>query len=253
MRSEAGTGPSAGHQPQPGRRMEGSHQQVHRHHAGQRRCSPVRPSRACPAGRPRRPPVSSAMVAKVGAAANDRNSAAPRRSAAAGRPSFLTPSAAGRTCYRCSKASGRCRLVAVVVAHPFHRVVQPPLSPRPLGVRSSILIGAHHHLDAAPVGRIGVEDLARLVLHEYADARQLLVEGRCRRNCSRPALVHLLRREAHAEIMVEVVAVRRHPIELPAHAPAEALDFGQRRAETAMKVMSRCARWTIMPSLWSAM
>ena len=39
-----------------------------------------------------------------------------------------------------------------------------------------------------------------------------------------------LRREADAEVVVEVAAVRRHPLELPAHALAKALDLGQRRA-----------------------
>ena len=44
------------------------------------------------------------------------------------------------------------------------------------------------------------------------------------------ALGHFLRREADAEIVVEAVAVRGHPLEAPAHASAEALDLGERRA-----------------------
>ena len=40
----------------------------------------------------------------------------------------------------------------------------------------------------------------------------------------------LLGREADVEVAVEVVARRRDPVELPAHALPEALDLGQRRA-----------------------
>ena len=38
---------------------------------------------------------------------------------------------------------------------------------------------------------------------------------------------HFFRREADAEVVVEIAAVRRHPLELPAHALAKALDVGQ--------------------------
>lgn len=47
-------------------------------------------------------------------------------------------------------------------------------SPRPLGVRLSSLYVPHHHLDAAAIGRIGVEDIARFVLVEHADAGPFL-------------------------------------------------------------------------------
>src|SRR5262245_28604358 len=39
----------------------------------------------------------------------------------------------------------------------------------------------------------------------------------------------LLLREAHTEIMIEAVGIRRDPVEAPAHAPAEALDLAVRR------------------------
>ena len=44
------------------------------------------------------------------------------------------------------------------------------------------------------------------------------------------ALRHLLLRERHVEVSVEVAAVGRHPIEPPAHPFLERLDLGQRRS-----------------------
>jgi hypothetical protein len=59
------------------------------------------------------------------------------------------------------------------MAHPLHRVGKAFLGAAP-GRQVEHPIGAHQHLDAAAVGRIGVEDDAGLVLHEYADAGQLI-------------------------------------------------------------------------------
>ena len=92
-----------------------------------------------------------------------------------------------------ARAGGRRRLVAVVVAHPFHLVGHVALVAA-LGREVEHAVGAHHHLDAAAEGRVGVEDLARVVLVEHADAGRLLArEAASCRSCSRPRRRRALR------------------------------------------------------------
>eukprot|EP01136_Pigoraptor_vietnamica_P030119 Opistho-1_new@88919 len=146
------------------------------------------------------------------------------RSAVAGCASGLRM-AAGAGCRHL-----RCRRVAVVVAHPLHLVGHVALVAAP-GREVQQVVGAHHHLHAAPVGRVGVEDVARVVLEKGADARRLLD----REGAHRVVVVDLaarlhLRRKADVEVVVEVAAVRGQPGKAPAHALAETLDAGQRRA-----------------------
>ena len=76
-----------------------------------------------------------------------------------------------------------------------------------------------------------MEDVVVLVLVEDADA------GRLRTGKFNASVVvfhsasgELLRREGGLVVVVEIRAVGRHPIELPAHAVLEGFDLGQRRA-----------------------
>src|SRR2546423_5647004 len=111
--------------------------------------------------------------------------------------------------------------VAVVVTHPLHLVVHVPLVAA-LGREVQHVVRAHHHLHAAPVGRVGVKDIARVVFVEDADAWPFLrCEGPLAVVVVELALGHFLRREGDAEVAVEVGAMRGHPLELPAHAPAK--------------------------------
>jgi hypothetical protein len=75
-----------------------------------------------------------------------------------------------------------------------------------------------------------MEDLARVILPEDADAGHFLTRGRATEIVVGRAIGHLVGHEADVEISIKVVAVRRHPRELPAHSLAETLDLGQRRA-----------------------
>src|SRR6516164_4166357 len=61
--------------------------------------------------------------------------------------------------------------VAIAVAHPGH-LVRPGLVAS-LGHEIEVVISGVHHVEAARVARIGVEDGAGRVLVEHADARQL--------------------------------------------------------------------------------
>jgi len=51
-----------------------------------------------------------------------------------------------------------------------------------------------------------------------------------------------------AVVAVEVVPVRRDPLEAPPHPPLELLDLRRPRPKTPTGVTSRCARWTRLPS-----
>lgn len=121
----------------------------------------------------------------------------------------------------------RRRLIAIVMADPFHLVF---------------------HVSLVTAFR----DLARIVLEKDADAGPLFVRVWPFAVIVVDMAAGVFRREADLEIVVEVGAMRGHPFELPSHALPEAFDLGERRTETATNVTSRCARCTIMPSLWSA-
>ena len=90
--------------------------------------------------------------------------------ACAGRPCFMMPRSLNR---RSTNVQPARLLVAVVMAHPGHGEVEPVLVAA-LGREVEQPVGVHHHLHAAAVGRVGVEDLARVVLPEDADAGHLL-------------------------------------------------------------------------------
>ena len=78
-------------------------------------------------------------------------------------------------------------------------------------------VAAEEHLAAARKGRIGVEDLAKLVPVEHAAARHFVdYAGAIPIVVVRLAVGDLLRCERHVEVEVEVVAVRRHPLDRPA-------------------------------------
>src|SRR5439155_25863306 len=70
----------------------------------------------------------------------------------------------------------RAILISVVVAHPCHALARFLVAA--LGRKVEQVVGAHHHLHTAPVGGVGVEDLAGVILVEHADAGQFIrLEG----------------------------------------------------------------------------
>jgi hypothetical protein len=73
----------------------------------------------------------------------------------------------------------RRRVIAVVVAHPLHLVLQVSLVTAH-GRKIEHVVGAHHHLYAASVGRVGMEDFVRIALEEHANAGPFLVGERPR-------------------------------------------------------------------------
>src|SRR5829696_4699526 len=73
------------------------------------------------------------------------------------------------------RSRNRFRLVAVMMPHPLHLVRHVALI-TPLGYEIQHVVRAHHHFDAAPVRRISVKDIARVVLVEHADTWHFLAQ-----------------------------------------------------------------------------
>ena len=107
----------------------------------------------------------------------------------------------------------------------------------------------------ARVRRIGVEDVAAVVLVEDADAGQLveavlLVDPFI-------VVVELARRqvllgEGHVVVEVEIASVGRNEIELPAHALLVGFEVGELPARHRDERSRRdCLRWRFAPSTWS--
>src|SRR5205085_12466242 len=100
-----------------------------------------------------------------------------------------------------------------------------------LGRQIEVLVVDAEGVDAAREGRIRAEDLALLVLEEDAHALALRGEGILLDEVvERLFLLHFLGREGDVEVPVEIVAVRRIPLEAPAHAPVIRRDLGVGRA-----------------------
>src|SRR5436190_6288868 len=96
---------------------------------------------------------------------------------------------------------GQLRLVAVVVAHPFHLVEGVPFV-SPLRRQVEQAVGSHHHLHTASVSRIGVKGTARFVLPKHADSRPFLERMWPRAVViGKLALGHFFRCEADAEVI----------------------------------------------------
>ena len=76
---------------------------------------------------------------------------------------------------RCTARTG-CRRgrIAVMVTHPRHLVGYISFIAALRGKIQQV-VGAHHHLYAAPVGRIGVKDRAGVILIEDADAGHFFI------------------------------------------------------------------------------
>src|SRR5262249_28621470 len=137
--------------------------------------------------------------------------------------------------------------------HPLHGVAQAGLV-APFRCEVEIVIGAVEHVEPARVTGIGVEDRARVIAIEHADAGTLAA----------PALADaviviglalglLLRRLAHLVALIGVVAERRYPFEGAAHALPESLELLERRArdrdegDIALRQMDREAIETVGP------
>src|ERR1700731_1835166 len=120
------------------------------------------------------------------------------------------------------------------------------------GHEVEIVVSVHRRLGAACVSGVGVEDFSVLVLVKHADSGRFRT-GECPQI---EVIVHLalgefLLGERHMIVSVEIVAVRRHPVEAPAHAFLNAAILGYGAREIAANDTSRCARCTSAPSVWS--
>jgi hypothetical protein len=92
-------------------------------------------------------------------------------------------------------------------------------------------VGTEQCFRAAREGRIGVKHLSLRILRKHAVAGQFLDAG-----INRLVIVfgtvgcEFVRCEGNMEIVVEVVAERRHPVEMPPHPLLVGFDFGERSA-----------------------
>src|SRR5919108_4885724 len=241
-----GTASTAGDQLQPRRRMEGAHQQVHRTipPSGDAACAAAQ---SISGGPPPRTPVSSSIIAKVGAAARHTQSAAPT---AAAFPLPVPASAVSRglaiiisrpvsdvfIVFRLPMHSHLpSASILIVPAYPLHREAEAVLIAA-FGHKVEELVGTIDHVNAPPVARISVEHLASLVLVEDTDSRFV----RCinRPNCIvvvRLAPGDLFGRERHVIVEIELASIGRDPWEAPAHALLVRFDLGQRSARNGCK------------------
>ena len=111
--------------------------------------------------------------------------------------------------------------------HPVHDFVFVAA----LGRQVEVVVGADQDVEAAGVRGVGVEDVAGFVAIEDAQAGEFafggvglfVVVGGFSSGC-------IFGFEANAEVVVEVAAFRRDPVEGPAHAALEGLEFGEGRA-----------------------
>src|ERR1700674_1712694 len=125
---------------------------------------------------------------------------------------------------------GLAGLVPIVVPDPCHGVGQATLIAT-LGHEVEEVVGADHDVEAPRVSRVGVKDGAGIVAVEHAGARPFVArEIRPLEVVYHFALRLLLRRKRDVIVAIEVVAIRRHPLEAPTHALLEGFDLGQRRA-----------------------
>jgi len=92
------------------------------------------------------------------------------------------------------------------------------------------VVGVDEHVHAAGVGGVGVEDFAGFILVEHAHAVDFGHGGLAAVVVVGGAGLHFFGGESDAEVAVEVAAGGGHPLEPPAHALAEGLQFGERRA-----------------------
>jgi len=114
--------------------------------------------------------------------------------------------------------------VFIMMPHPIHDLVFIAA----LGREVEVVVGADEDVEAAGVGGVGVEDVAGFVAIEDAQAGKFafggvgffVVVGGCSGS-------DVFGFEADAEVVVEVAALRRDPVEGPAHAAFEGLEFGE--------------------------
>src|SRR6266566_1533910 len=67
------------------------------------------------------------------------------------------------------------------------------------------------------------------------------------------AFLQFLLGHRHLVVIIEVAAIRRHPLEPPAHALLKGFDLSRGARETTTSLTSRAARCTTLPSIWSEM
>src|SRR5215471_2768174 len=101
----------------------------------------------------------------------------------------------------------------------------------PFGNKIEIVVRVDRALAPASVSRIGVEDIAFRVLVKDADARSF----RARKLDEIEVVLDLapgdlLRGERSLEVIVEIRAERRDPIELPSHSLFEGFNLGRGRS-----------------------
>src|SRR5262245_32161328 len=108
------------------------------------------------------------------------------------------------------------------------RVIGPSLV-SPFRRHVEISVDTKELFAAAAIGRVGMEDLAAVVLVENAITGEIFDPGRPFRRSSEivesAAGSNLLGREGDVEVVVEIAAVRRNPGEAPPHTFADGFDL----------------------------
>lgn len=101
-----------------------------------------------------------------------------------------------------------CRFILVVAFHPVHQVVMRARFVTALWRHVEQHVGTVDEFITAPVGRIGVEDIAAGVAVEHAEAAQIL-DGDVARGVvvGDLALGDLFRPERDMEVVIEVAAI----------------------------------------------
>src|SRR5207245_5721242 len=111
------------------------------------------------------------------------------------------------------------------------------------------VVGAEENIQAAAIGRIGMEDFSNCVLVKNAEAGSFFA-GKFSLTVVVVDLAfgHFVFSKRNVIVVVEVVAVGGDPLEVPAHALLESLDCGIGARETAEDETSRALRCTRVPS-----
>ncbi|MNO57938.1 hypothetical protein D3C76_484860 [compost metagenome] len=109
--------------------------------------------------------------------------------------------------------------------HPIHDFVFIA----PLGRQVEVVVGTDQQIQAAGISRISMENLAGLIAIEHAESGQFFL-GAIGFFVVIGGLAggDVFGAGGHTEVIVEITAFGRHPVEFPAHAPPERLEFSER-------------------------
>src|SRR5277367_1779524 len=123
-----------------------------------------------------------------------------------------------------------------MVPNPVRQVVARPILIPSLGRDIEVHVRRDKLFVSTSMRGIGMEDISARILIEDAVPGKIFNRG----IDHRVIVIHLaagdlFRHERHMEVIVEVAAMRRHPPELPPHAPPERFNLLERRARNRDK------------------